>query len=92
VEEVAVVVRQLAGLASEVTALDAASEIIRKVDAKLYLAFEPKQAKKRIVNKVKGGVVTLAGAEPPIEVYSGPTTRRAVKKSWSDATVEVLRP
>jgi hypothetical protein len=49
------------------------------------LAFEPKQIKTRVVNKVKGGVVTFAGAQPPIDVYSGPTARLAVKKAAIDS-------
>jgi hypothetical protein len=71
VQEVTTVVRQLAELANEVTALDAAGEIIRKVDAKLYLAFEPKQAKNRIVNKVKGGVGPWPVLSRPLRYTAG---------------------
>jgi hypothetical protein len=80
-EDVVRTVRRLGKLASEASTMEAATDLIQKVDAKLYLAFELKQAKKRIVNKAKGGVLTFVGAPPPIDVYCDPTSRGAIKKT-----------
>ena len=40
---------------------------------RLFLKFEAIQPKKRIINKVVGGVVTIGSAPAPIEIYQGPT-------------------
>ena len=36
------------------------------------------QVKKRLLNKVAGGVVVFGAAPDPIEIYRGPTGRRAL--------------
>lgn len=74
------IIRNLAKLATEAGGLQAAGELIRLVDAKLYLAFEPVTVKKRMINKIKSGVVTFGDAPPPIDVYRGPTSRKALKE------------
>ena len=48
---------------------------------RLFLKFEAIQPKKRIINKVVGGVVTIGSAPAPIEIYQGPTGRGKLKKS-----------
>jgi hypothetical protein len=34
--------------------------------------------KKRTLNKIAGGIVTFGSAEPPIELYDGPTARKKI--------------
>jgi hypothetical protein len=59
--------------------LKLAGEAIRQANAKLFLAFRPVTVKKRTLNRIAGGVVTLGDEDPPIEVYQGPTARDRVK-------------
>ena len=49
------------------------------LNARLFLDFRPVRVKKRVLNKITGGVVTLGNASPPIKIYDGPTSRRQVK-------------
>jgi hypothetical protein len=70
---------KLLALASDEPKLQLASEAIRQADAKLFLAFSPVAVKKRTLNRIAGGVVTLGNGNPPIEVYQGPTARDRVK-------------
>ena len=72
------IIRNLTKLATEASGLQAAGELFRLVDAKLYLAFEPVAVKKRVVNKIKSGVVTFGDSPSPIDVYTGPTSREAL--------------
>lgn len=75
------VIRNLAKLATTASGIEAAGELFRQVNARLYLAFEPVAVKKRVLNKIKSGVVTFGDAPPPIDIYAGPTSRKALKKS-----------
>ncbi|WP_207397512.1 recombinase family protein [Bremerella alba] len=48
-------------------------------NVRLFVQFQEVQQGKRTVNQLAGGVVTFGAAEPPIEIYSGPTNRKFVK-------------
>lgn len=48
-------------------------------NVRLFVQFQEVQQGKRTVNQLAGGVVTFGAAEPPIEIYSGPTNRKYVK-------------
>lgn len=48
-------------------------------NVRLFVRFQEVQQGKRTVNQFAGGVVTFGAAEPPIEIYSGPTNRKYVK-------------
>jgi len=39
------------------------------LNARLFLDFRPVRVKKRVLNKITGGVVTLGNASPPIKIY-----------------------
>ena len=51
------------------------------------MRFEEVQRKKRTVNHVSGGVVTLGAAPPPVALYEGPTGRRALNSQMPAAGV-----
>jgi hypothetical protein len=70
---------KLLAIASGEGELKLAGEAIRQANAKLFLAFSPVAVKKRTLNRIAGGVVTLGSGDPPIEVYQGPTARDRVK-------------
>ena len=67
--------------------LDLAGQAFRLTNARLFLRFQPVQVKKRLLNKVAGGVVTFGAVAAPIEIYRGPTGRRALNYSGSMALV-----
>jgi hypothetical protein len=50
-------------------------------DAKLFVRFQPVQKKRRTLNQMTGGVVTLGAAPPPVALYEGPTSRDKIKQS-----------
>ena len=81
------IVQRLAELVADSGRLDLASEAFRLTDARLFLRFQPVQVKKRLLNKVAGGVVVFAAAQNPIETYRGPTGRRALNYNGSTALV-----
>ena len=53
----------------------------RLVNFRLFLGFKPVQVKKRTLNKVARGVVTVGDDPPPVALYTGPTGRRAMKSN-----------
>ncbi|MFH1266504.1 MAG: recombinase family protein [Planctomycetota bacterium] len=61
--------------------LDLAGQAFRLTNAQLFLRFQPVKVKKRVLNKVAGGVVTFGAAAPPVEIYRGPTGRRALNST-----------
>ena len=81
-DEVAAAIKVLDRLAelSGDDGLENAGEIFRLTNARLFLAFTPTQVKKRVLNKVTAGIVTLGAAPPPVELYSGPTARNKVAR------------
>ena len=81
------VVQRLADLVSGSNGLDLAGEAFRLTNARLFLRFQPVQVKKRLLNKVAGGVAVFGAAPDPIEIYRGPTGRRALNYNGSTATV-----
>lgn len=58
--------------------LAAIGQAFRLVNLRLFLRFGKVQVKRRLLNKVAGGVVTFGNAPPPTELYCGPTGRRAI--------------
>jgi len=65
--------------------LDLAGQALRLTNARLFLRFRPVQVKERVLNKVFCGVVTFGTEPPPIEIYCGPTGRRALDCNASTA-------
>ena len=70
----------LAELAASDDGLASATELFQATDARLFLAFQQFRPGKRILNRLKRGVVVFGNAEDPIEKYSGPTTPAKVKR------------
>jgi len=79
--------QQLTELVSESNGLDLAGKAFQLTNARLFLRFRPVQVKKRLLNKVAGGVVVCGAAPNPIEIYRGPTGRRALNYNGSTAPV-----
>jgi hypothetical protein len=68
---------KLARLTNGEQELATATELIRRVDARLYLRFHPVRKGKRTLNKLTGGILTLGAAPAPITIYQGPTSKKA---------------
>jgi hypothetical protein len=68
-----------------------AREAFELANAKFFLKFEPVRKMRRTVNMVAGGVVTLGAASLPLELYRGPTSRKAIKRSNSGASSGVKK-
>ncbi|REJ90037.1 MAG: hypothetical protein DWQ34_18230, partial [Planctomycetota bacterium] len=69
-----------------------ARELFEVVNARLFLAFRKQPLKKRVVNRLHAGVVTLGDAPPPIYIYSGPTARHKVKHTAAVVAAESGEP
>lgn len=67
--------------------LDLAGQAFRLTDVRLFLRFRAVQVKNRVLNKIAGGVVAFGAAPPPIEIYRGPTGRRALNHNGATAAV-----
>lgn len=66
-------------LANDPENLAAIGELFSRVDVQLFLRFQPIQLKKRTVNRLSDGIITLGAVPAPIQKYSGATTRSQVK-------------
>jgi len=69
----------LGELAADPTNLGAIGELFRRLNVRLFLSFREERPKKRVVNRVVGGVVTFGATAPPVALYEGPTGRRALE-------------
>ena len=78
---------RLTDLAGQADRLDLATQLFQNTNARLFLRFQPMQVKKRLLNKVAGGVVTFGSIPPPINIYGGPTGRRALNDSGPAVTL-----
>jgi hypothetical protein len=58
--------------------LAAAGRLFQALNVNLYLDFKEIKQKKRTVNVVSKGILTFGMAEPPVQLYKGPTGRRAL--------------
>ncbi len=86
-----VVGRALAGLdrlheLSVATEADSESigELLRQVDAKLYLGFRAESRGRRTINVPSGGVLTFGSSPPPGPLYQGPTDRAIIRRKLAD--------
>jgi hypothetical protein len=62
-----------------------ATEAFALANAKLFVKFKPIPKKRRTLNQIVGGVVTLGTAPPPIGLYEGPTSRDKIEKTGPKA-------
>jgi hypothetical protein len=81
VEAALQVLDRLAELATEGHNYALAKEAFELANAKLLLRFQAVPKKRRTVNRIASGVVTLGAAPPPVALYEGATNRKGVKKS-----------
>ncbi len=79
------IIHRLTDLATSSNSLELAAEAFQLTNARLFLQFRAVQVKKRLLNKLSGGVAVLGSAPNPIEVYRGPTGRRALNYNGSTA-------
>ena len=86
VETAMTIVHQLTDLASNPGDLTAGRQIFDLLNARLFLGFHAVKPKKRVINKIKAGVVTFGDAPPPIEIYEGPTARNKIKGPVTSVT------
>jgi hypothetical protein len=59
----------------------AAQRLFDAINVKLFVRFGSGRLGKRTVRKPVSGVITFGDAAPPIAVYTGPTSRNAVKEA-----------
>jgi hypothetical protein len=70
---------QLQELASDSNNLPAIGSLFTQLNLRLYLRFMPVQKKKRIENKLVGGVLAMGAGPAPITEYSGPNNQSALE-------------
>jgi hypothetical protein len=58
----------------------AAGELIRRIDARLYLNFRAVERGRRTINVPSGGVLTFGSTPPPGPLYDGPTDRAIIRR------------
>ncbi len=63
---------RLSELASNGENFAVAREAFAVANAKLFVKFKPVRKKRRTLNQISGGVVTLGTAPPPVDLYNGP--------------------
>jgi len=85
-DEAIAIVHRLADLARDGDDLGKARQLFDLLNARLFLGFQPVQVKKRVLNKITGGQVTFGAAEPPVEIYQGPTARKKIKSPTAEST------
>lgn len=78
-------VRDLEKLAAADQNLGGLSQLFQQLNLQLFLRFQPVKKKKRVENKLAGGILTLGNAPAPIEPYSGPMGRATMKSAKSDS-------
>jgi len=81
-------INRLTELVAEPNGFEAAREIFDLTNVRLFLKFRPVQVKKRVLNKLIGGVVTFGSAPPPVSRYEGPTSRETIKGSAASSATE----
>jgi hypothetical protein len=84
--------KRLSELVSNERDFALATEAFSLANAKLFVKFKPIPKKRRTLNQIVGGVVTLGTAAPPIGLYEGPTSRDKIKKTSPEAATAVQGP
>ena len=79
------ILHRLTDLATGPSSLELAAEAFQFTNARLFLRFRAVQVKKRLLNKLSSGVVVFGAAPNPIDIYRGPTGRRALNYNGSIA-------
>ena len=92
VEDAMSIVRQLPNLVNQGQDLGAARRLFELLNVRLFLRFHQVRPKRRVLNKVKGGVLTFGDADPPVAIYEGPTARNKVKEAMRGDTEPGERP
>jgi hypothetical protein len=69
------VVKNLISLADESQNLASIGELFRTLNVRIFIRFKEVLWGKRKLGKPAGGVITSGNANPPIQIYAGPTSR-----------------
>jgi hypothetical protein len=69
---------KLRELAADASNLAALGQLFGIINVQVFLRFHAVQKKRRIENKLAGGVVVWGNASSPIKKYAGPTSRRLI--------------
>ncbi|HTQ40929.1 MAG TPA: recombinase family protein [Pirellulales bacterium] len=85
VKKALMLVCQIDKLATDSENLAAVTKLFNLVNARLFLRFVAVRPKKRVVNRICGGIVTFGSAPAPIEIYCGQTSRKHIKNSQTAA-------
>ncbi len=72
------VMDRLPDLVADNDDLQKVGESFAFLNVRLFLRFEKRQVKKRVLNKLQHGIMTFGDAEPPTRLYAGPTSRRDI--------------
>jgi hypothetical protein len=78
VEKALAIIPRLSELAADAGNLAALGELFGLLNVQVYLRFHAVQKKRRIENKMTGGVLAWGNASSPIKKYAGPTSRRLI--------------
>jgi hypothetical protein len=65
--------------------LGTAATVFNLLNVRVFASFEPVQAKKRVLNRLLGGVVTFGDWLPPVALYESPTARKRIKSEAAAA-------
>lgn len=60
--------------------LSRVGDLLRRVDARLYLRFRKAVSGRRVTNVPAGGVLTFGTAPPPVSLYEGPVDRPVIRR------------
>ena len=80
-EQALTLLRRLPTLAGDPKNLDGIRELFQRLNVGLYLRFQPVQKKVRVENKLQCGILTMGDVPPPIQRYTGATTRSALSET-----------
>ena len=83
VEEAFRLADELPRLADDPENFGQVADLFRTINLEMFFHFHAVQKTKRIEHKQTGGVLTWGDALSPIQKYSGPTSRRALKATLS---------
>jgi len=72
---------RLLGLVQDSDDLASVTAAIATVNARVFLGFDSVQLMKRRVNQARCGAITFGVEPPPVELYRGPTGRRALQQN-----------
>ena len=80
------IIPRLSELGADAGNFAALSHLFDLLKVQLFLRFHAVQKKRRVENKLLGGLLALGNAASPIEKYAGPTSRRRLRHGGAQQT------